>query len=57
MKQVNRSQDPILIGITLKRLCSGIEAMSMKGNPTYLLIELELSVSQYYVKVVVAVGV
>lgn len=36
MKRVNRSQDPILRGITLKRLCSGIEGIPcMKGNASY----------------------
>lgn len=41
MKQVNRSQDPILIGITLRWLCSGIEVLSMKENSTYLLLGLK----------------
>lgn len=50
MNKVNRSQDPILPGITLKWLCSGIEVLSMKGNPTYLLLESGLSVPHYYGK-------
>lgn len=37
MNKVNRSQDPILPGITFKWLCSGT---NMKGNPTYLLLDL-----------------
>lgn len=41
MNRVNRSQDPILPGITLKRLCSGIGVQRIKGNPTYLLLESE----------------
>lgn len=47
MNKVNRSHDPILPGITFKWLSSGI---NMKGNPTYLLLELELSVLCYYMK-------
>lgn len=39
MNQVNRSQDPILPGITFKWLCPGIEVASAGGNPTNLQLE------------------
>lgn len=42
MKQVNRSQDPILTGITLKWLWSVIEVPRMKGNTTYLQLVIDV---------------
>lgn len=48
MNKVNRSQDPILPGITLKWLCAGIVVLKRKRNPRYLLFELGLPVSNYY---------
>lgn len=53
MNKVNRSLDPILQGITLKWLCSGIEVPCLKGNPTYLLLELGLSTPLLYENVFV----